>query len=106
MTPLQRPVEFKDKPTFAVAEAAEFERTFFERMRQRVEDREQQTDLSEIYVNPPKLDDLRTSPIVEPVNGMLPPLLPGAQAHTAPWRKRSYDNPENAHTGGALLVGQ
>jgi hypothetical protein len=35
MTPLQRLPEFANRPTFTPAEAAEFERTFFDRMRGR-----------------------------------------------------------------------
>src|SRR5262249_37174390 len=59
MTPLQRLPEFANRPAFTPAEAAEFERTFFDRMRARSENAAQQSDLNDTYVVVPKLSDLR-----------------------------------------------
>jgi hypothetical protein len=51
------------------------------------------------------LDGLRTSLIVDPPNGMLPPLLPVAQARIADRPKRSFDNPETLGLAERCLVG-
>jgi len=105
MTPLQRPQEFRDQPTFTVAEAAEFERTFFERGRKNLQDPDQQFDFNDTYVIPPKVDRLRTSLIVDPPSGMLPPLSSDVSSHAASWRKRSYDNPETLTLVERCLLG-
>lgn len=75
-TPLQRPRDFADKEYFTAAEAAEYER-------QQIERRFARTDLS----HPNYLLDfgdrlspsLRTSLIVDPKDGRIPPLVPAAQ---------------------------
>ena len=51
------------------------------------------------------LDGLRTSLIVDPSNGMLPPLLPAAQARVAARPKRSYDDPEGFGLAERCLLG-
>src|SRR5262245_56302565 len=83
MTPLQRPREFSDRATFTPAEAAEYIRVSPDRVRARLPsaaDRQMQVDLDDTYVeveNMP-LIGLRTSLIVDPSNGMLPPFVPPA----------------------------
>jgi hypothetical protein len=99
LTPLQRPVEFRDKQTFTPEEAAEFVRTREERLRNRfptLEDRLTQSDIDDIYteVEAMPLDRLRTSLIVDPAGGVLPPQLPAAQQRLAARPKRAFDAPE------------
>ena len=99
MTPLQRPSPFIDRATFTPAEAAEYTRTAAERNRSRLrtpDDRLMQVDVDDAYVEieAMKLDGLRTSLIVDPPDGMLPPLLPAAQERASARPKRSFDDPE------------
>jgi hypothetical protein len=51
------------------------------------------------------LDGLRTSLIVDPPNGMLPPLLPAAQQRVKNRPKRSYDDPEGFGLAERCLLG-
>jgi hypothetical protein len=48
---------------------------------------------------------LRTSLIVDPPNGMLPPLMPAAQARIANRPKRSFDDPEALGLAERCIVG-
>ena len=110
LTPLQRPQQFRDRPTFTPEEAAEYARSAPDRVRSRLPtavDRQMQTDIDDSFVefeNMP-LDGLRTSLIVDPPDGMLPPLLPVAQARIADRPKRSFDNPETLGLAERCLVG-
>ena len=95
-TPLQRPVEFKDRFTLTEAEAAAFEKGGLDRIIKGLLPEDQTgADLNDIYAetNMMRLFDRRTSLIVDPPDGRLPPQLPQAQQR-ADSRKRSYDNPE------------
>jgi hypothetical protein len=110
LTPLQRPEEFKDRAAFTPEEAAEYVRTSPERTRSRLptaDDRLTQVDVDEIYVEVEniRLDGLRTSLIVDPVNGALPPLLPSALARVAARPKRSFDDPETFGLAERCLLG-
>jgi hypothetical protein len=51
------------------------------------------------------LDGLRTSLIIDPPDGMLPPLLPVAQARIANRPKRSFDDPEAFGLAERCLLG-
>jgi len=110
LTPLQRPQQFRDRSTFTPEEAAEFVRAAPDRVRSRLPtavDRQMQTDIDDSFVefeNMP-LDGLRTSLIVDPPDGMLPPLLPVAQARIADRPKRSFDDPETLGLAERCLVG-
>jgi hypothetical protein len=110
LTPLQRPQEFRDRPAFTPEEAAEYVRASPDRIRSRLPtavDRLMQIDIDDTFVeveNMP-LDGLRTSLIVDPPNGMLPPLLPAAQARIADRPKRSFDDPETFGLAERCLVG-
>jgi hypothetical protein len=97
MTPLERPDGMIERATFTPAEAAEFERTFFERGAERFApaDRPLQIDFNETFVVVPRLDRLRTSLIVDPPDGKLPALSPAAAERAAATPKRSFDNPES-----------
>jgi hypothetical protein len=110
MTPLQRPPEFRDKAAFTPEEALEYVRTAPDRSRDRLPsaaDRLTQADLDADYVETEaiKLDGLRTSLIVDPANGMLPPLVPAALARIAARPKRSFDDPEGLSLSERCLLG-
>jgi hypothetical protein len=110
LTPLQRPPEFKDRASLTPEEAAEYVRTSADRIRARLPtelDRLTQADVDADYVETEviKLDGLRTSLIVDPPNGMLPPLLPAAQARIAARPKRTYEDPETFNLAERCLLG-
>ena len=110
LTPLQRALEFRNKTAFTPAEAAEFVRTAPDRARARLptaDDRLTQADVDDAFVEAEaiRLDGLRTSLIVDPANGMLPPLLPAAQARVAARPKRSFDDPEGFGLAERCLLG-
>src|SRR4051812_11569338 len=99
LTPLQRPAAFKDKAAFTPDEAAEYVRSAPDRARARLPtdtDRLTQADIDEVAVETENipLDGLRTSLIVDPPTGMLPPLLPAALARITVRPKRTFDDPE------------
>jgi len=109
LTPLQRPPEFKDRAAFTPAEAAEYVRTAADRIRRQLPtdaDRATQIDIDDTFVETEQipLDGLRTSLIVEPANGVLPPLVPAAQARAAA-RKRSREDPETSSLAERCLLG-
>jgi hypothetical protein len=109
-TPLQRPQQFIDRSAFTPEEAAEYLRATPDRVRGRLPtdaDRQVQIDLDETYseVERMPLDGLRTSLIVDPPNGMLPPLLPAAQARKAARPKRSLEDPETFGLAERCLMG-
>lgn len=110
LTPLQRPADFKDKSTFTPAEAAQYIAASADRLRKRLAtdaDRLLQIDLDDTYVEVEnlKLDGLRTSLIVDPPGGVLPPLLPEARERIAARPKRLYDGPEIFGLGERCLTG-
>jgi len=110
LTPLQRPAEFKDRRAFTREEAEEYVRTSAERTRSRLPtelDRLTQADLDADYVETEviALDGLRTALIVDPPNGMLPSLLPSAQARIAARPKRLYEDPETFGLAERCLLG-
>ena len=110
LTPLQRPQPFRDRSAFTPEEAAEYVRGSADRIRSRLPttvDREMQNDLDAAFVeveNMP-LDGLRTSLLVDPPNGILPPLLAVAQARIAARPKRSFDDPETFGLAERCLLG-
>jgi len=110
MTPLERPPGFADRATFTPEEAAEFVRTAPERLRQRLpsdDDRLFQADLDDDYVERESMpfDRMRTSLIVNPPNGMLPPLLAAARTRLAARPKRGFDDPETLGLAERCLLG-
>jgi hypothetical protein len=93
-TPLQRPREFAGKEFFTAAEAAEYER-------QQIEKRFARTDISHPnYLLDPGdrvSPSMRTSLIVDPGDGRIPPLVPEAQKRAdARARDRATKGPEPA----------
>jgi hypothetical protein len=110
MTPLERPQGLRDRAAFTPEEAAEYVRTAPERLRKQLpsdDDRLVQADLEDDYVEREAMpfDHLRTSLIVDPPGGMLPPLLPAAQARLAARPKRGFDNPETLGLAERCLLG-
>jgi hypothetical protein len=110
MTPFQRPVEFKDRAVFTPEEAEEFRRTAPDRVRKRLpsdDDRLTQVDVDDTFVEVEAMpfDHFRTSLIVEPASGVLPPLVPSALARVAARPKRSFDDPEVLGLGERCLLG-
>ena len=110
LTPLQRPAAFRDRATFTASEAAEYVRTTPERVAGRLPsdaDRATQVDLDDTFVEHElmPIDRLRTSLIVDPPTGMLPPLLPSAAARVAGRPKRSLDDPETLSLTERCLMG-
>jgi hypothetical protein len=106
-TPLQRPREFADKSHFTKAEAAEYARTWLERLVQE-EDEEDRTgaDLNEIYLDQRAVvPDLRTSLIVDPPTGRLPPFVKAAQDRLAARPRANYDDPEARPLGERCILG-
>jgi hypothetical protein len=110
LTPLQRPPEFKDRTAFTPAEAAEWVRTAADRVRRQLPtdaDRATQIDVDDTFVEIERipLDGLRTSLIVDPATGVLPALLPAAQARAAARPKRNREDPETASLAERCLLG-
>jgi hypothetical protein len=110
MTPLQRPARFRDRATFTPEEAAEYIRNAPDRVRERLpssDDRLTQADLDDNFVERESmpLDGLRTSLVVDPANGVLPPLVPAARARLAAQPKRSFDHPETLGLAERCLLG-
>jgi hypothetical protein len=110
MTPLQRPEAFAHKSAFTPEEAAEWVRRAPDRLASRLPsdtDRLFQSDLDDTYVEfeAMPLDGLRTSLIVDPPDGVLPPLLPQAQARIAARPTRSFDDPETLTLTERCLIG-
>ena len=95
-TPLERPTEFANKAFFTAAEATAFERTALERTVKTLPPEDQiGADLTDIYYDGLHVvADRRTSLIVEPLDGKLPPILPQARLRAANRPTRSYDDPE------------
>src|SRR4029453_2435928 len=109
MTPLQRPDAFRDKRAFTPEEAADWVKQAPARLASRLPsdtDRLFQSDLDDTYVEfeAMPLDGLRTSLIVDPPDGRLPPLLPQAQARIAARPKRSFEDPETLTLTERCLV--
>jgi len=110
LTPLQRPQQYSDRPAFTPEEAAEYVRASADRIRSRLPtsvDRQMQIDIDDTFVEIEQmpLDGLRTSLIVDPPNGMLPPMLPVAKARIADRPKRSFDDPETFGLAERCLLG-
>jgi hypothetical protein len=109
-TPLQRPQQFKERSEFTPEQAAEYLRASSQRVAGRLPtavDRQMQIDIDDTFVeveNMP-LDGLRTSLIVDPSDGILPPLLPAAKARIADRPKRSFEDPETFGLAERCLLG-
>lgn len=122
-TPLQRPAQFADKEFFTPEEAAELQRRLTaddvdplaanvlvepERLRQRREDIHYDNNLWLREKTPKGLASLRTSLIVDPPNGRMPPLTPEARKRAADIaadaKARAFDGPESRPLGERCIV--
>jgi hypothetical protein len=106
-TQLQRPAEFADKTHFTDAEARAYEKTWLERLLKTIPEADRTgADLNEIYLDDKKVvADRRTSLIVEPLNGRVPPLTPAAQARLAARPPENRDDPESRPLAERCLIG-
>src|SRR6266566_8993934 len=82
VTQLQRPAEFAEKPVLTEAEAAEYERTALDRLHKAFSAEDLLApDIDYTYMDRMKVvASRRTSLIIDPSDGKLPPLLPAAKA--------------------------
>ncbi len=110
LTPLQRPPAFRDRVFFTPEEANTYIQSTTERAARRLPsdaDRATQVDLDDTFVEREwmALDRRRTSLIVDPPDGALPPLVPAARARIAERPKRSLDDPEGLSLSERCLMG-
>ena len=83
-TPFERPVELKDKPFFTAEEAAAYEKRRVEQFRgQASDDIHYDNAIWQTEKNAKGLRSLRTSIVIDPADGRIPPLLPQAQKRQA-----------------------
>lgn len=97
LTPLERPPEFAAKEFFTEDEAAEYERTALDRLLGILdpEDRLLAADVNYTYMDHQKVgENRRTSLIVDPRDGKIPPRLPQAEKRAAERPPSSSDDPE------------
>jgi len=89
ITPLERPPELKDKAVFTPAEAAQYEKDVVQRNNADRRDGSAEADVGRAYNNfwydrgTKVIPALRTSLIVDPPDGRIPPLTPAAQQRVA-----------------------
>jgi hypothetical protein len=105
ITPLERPAELAGKEFFTEQEAVEYEKKVLERMNMDRRDGGAQADLERAYNDfwwdrgTKVVKTLRTSLIIDPKNGRVPPLTAAAQerqaARQAANRGHEFDGPEN-----------
>ena len=84
LTPLERPPEFRDKPVLTEAEAAAYAKSLLQQDDRDRRDGSSDADLGRAYNEAwfdrgTKMVGLRTSLIVDPPDGKVPPLTPAAQ---------------------------
>lgn len=106
-TPLVRPAGLAGKRVFTQEEAAEFERTWLDRLVDMLPEVDRiGADLSEVWFDRAKVvPDRRTSLIVEPDTGLLPPLVQAARDRIAARHPRNYDDPESRSLGERCMLG-
>jgi hypothetical protein len=105
LTPLERPAELSEKEFFTEQEAAEYERTVIERNNMDRRDGGAARDVERAYNDfwwdrgTKVVKTLRTSLIVDPKDGKIPPLTAAAKERQAERRAAStgheFDGPEN-----------
>jgi hypothetical protein len=89
LTPLERPAEFAGKPLLTEAEANEYEKRLAEQNNRDRRDGSAEADLARAYNDfwfergTKVVSDRRTSLIVDPPDGRIPPLTPEAQKKAA-----------------------
>ena len=111
VTPLERPKEFAEKPYFTEAEAEDFVAHGLDRFiaaRGEVE-LKVNGEINGSWAGPARVGpSLRTSIVIDPPDGRLPPLTPEAQARIqarmAERRQHPFDNPEDLILGERCLM--
>ena len=107
-TPLERPAEFRDKEFFTHDEAMAFVKDQNDRVLGQPKDNIHYDDAIWQTENYGKFENLRTSLIVEPQNGLLPPLTPEAQRRLpqqrATQRGLSFDSAESRSLGERCIT--
>jgi len=98
-TTLERPDEFSNRAFLTEAEAAAYERTAIERLLKVIpkDDVVTAADLDETFLDThlyKMADGRRTSLVVDPFDGRLPPLKPEAKKRADARPPHSYDDPE------------
>ena len=105
-TPLERPANMAGKEFFTAEEAEAFVKSRDENFNnQAADDIHYDNALWQSENYKKGVNSLRTSLIVDPANGMLPPLVPVAQARKADRPKRSFDDPETFGLAERCLLG-
>jgi hypothetical protein len=96
ITPLERPAEFSQETYLSAAAAAEYERTWLENFRKNFTDEDLMApDLDYTFMDQQKVvPTRRTSLVIDPADGRLPPLLPAAKARADARPRQSHDDPE------------
>jgi hypothetical protein len=114
VTPFERPSELKDKAFFTAEEAQAYEKQVIERNNADRRDGPPEADVGRAY-NDAWYDrgtrvgkTLRTSLVIDPPDGRVPPMLPEAQKRQqdrlAQGRGRQFDGPENRSLAERCLI--
>jgi hypothetical protein len=107
-TPLERPAEFRDKEFFTYEEAIAFVKRQNDRLLAQPKDNIHYDDAIWQTENYAKSENLRTSLIVEPKNGLMPPLTPEAQRRLprqrATQRGLSFDSSQSRSLGERCIT--
>src|SRR5579884_3662314 len=114
ITPLERPADLSDKAFFTLQEAAQYEKNFLDQTNADRRDGGAQADVNRAYNNfwydrgTKVVASLRTSLIVDPPDGKVPPLTPEAQmrqvGRLAAAREHPFDGPESRALTERCLV--
>jgi hypothetical protein len=114
LTPLERPANLRDKAFFTPQEAAAFEKETLERNNMDRRDGGPDADVGRAYNDAwydrgtKVVKTLRTSLIVDPPDGHIPPSLPEAQRRqqerAAANRGRQFDGPENRSLAERCII--
>ena len=114
VTPMERPPNLKDKAFFTPQEAAAFEKEVVERNNADRRDGPPEADVGRAYNDAwydrgtKVVKTLRTSLVVDPADGRVPPILPQAQnrqqERLAQNKGRQFDGPENRSLAERCLI--
>jgi hypothetical protein len=105
VTPMERPADLANKEFFTEAEARAYEKDVVERNNKDRRDGSAEADVGRAYNDfwwdsgTKVVKTRRTSLVIDPSNGRIPPMLPAAQQRqrerAAPNRDHEFDGPEN-----------
>lgn len=95
-TPFERPAELKDKPFFTQEEAAEYQRKRAQQAEsQPADDVHYDNTIWQSEKKGKGLSSLRTSIVIDPADGRIPPLTEEAKKRQASARRPNYDSVQN-----------